>query len=120
MLHSSRHIEVVVDGTKVADSHKPTLLFETGLPTRYYVPLGDVRRDLLRESTTETHCPYKGVANHFCFEVEGRTHEDLAWIYRAPLPESHKIAGLLSFYNENVDIYVDGDLQERPKTKFSK
>jgi uncharacterized protein (DUF427 family) len=114
ILASSRHVRVEVDGVTVADSHSPRLLFETGLPTRYYLPLSDIRRDLLRDSDTRTHCPYKGTAGYWSVEVNGTTHPDLVWIYRAPLPESQKIAGLASFYNEKVDIYVDGVLQERP------
>ena len=119
ILRSSRHIEVMVDGVKVADTRSPTLLFETGLPLRYYLPIGDVIPEVLRPSDTETHCPYKGTASYFSLDVSGKTHEDLVWIYRTPLPESIKIAGLVSFYNEKVDIYVDGELQDRPKTKFS-
>jgi uncharacterized protein (DUF427 family) len=120
ILRSSRHVEVFIDGTKVAETHSPTILFETGLPTRYYMPLSHVRRDLLQPSTTETHCPYKGSASYFSVEVDGHIHEDFVWIYRTPLPESQKIAGLVSFYNEKVDLYVDGELQDRPQTKFSK
>lgn len=71
-------------------------------------------------STTETHCPYKGTANYFSAEVDGHVYEDLVWIYRTPLPESQKIAGLVSFYNEKGDLCVDGEVQERPRTKFSK
>lgn len=120
ILRSSRHVEVFIDGAKVAETNGPTLLFETGLPIRYYMPLSDVRRELLRSSSTETHCPYKGTAAYFSVEVNGQIHENLVWIYRTPLPESEKIAGLVSFYNEKVDLYVDGELQERPKTKFAK
>jgi uncharacterized protein (DUF427 family) len=120
ILRSSRHVEVFIDGTKVAETHSPTILFETGLPTRYYMPLSDVRRELLQPSTTESDCPYKGTASYFSLEVDGHSYEDLVWIYRTPVPESQKIAGLVSFYNEKVDLYVDGELQERPRTKFSK
>jgi uncharacterized protein (DUF427 family) len=114
ILASSRHVRVEMDGVTVADSHSPRLLFETGLPTRYYLPLSDIRRDLLRPSGSQTHCPYKGTAGYWSVEVNGETYPDLVWIYRTPLPESQKIAGLASFYNEKVDIYVDGVLQERP------
>jgi uncharacterized protein (DUF427 family) len=118
ILHSSRHVEFVVDGVKVAESHKPTILFETGLPPRYYLPLADVRTELLMPSDKETHCPYKGTANYYSLEVDGKIHEDFVWIYRTPLPESQKIAGLVAFFNEKVDLYVDGELQDRPRTKF--
>lgn len=118
-LRSSRHVEVVVNGVKVADSHQPTLLFETGLPTRYYLPKVDVRMDLLTPTHSATHCPYKGTAHYWSVEAGGEVLADIAWGYRHPVMESIKIAGLVSFYNEKVDIYVDGALQERPKTPFS-
>jgi len=119
ILSSSRHVRVVVDGVTVAESSRPSLLFETGLPPRYYLPKTHVRMDVLQASDTETHCPYKGMAEYWSVEAGGRVHEDLAWSYRMPLPESQKIAGLVSFYNERVDLYVDGVLQQRPHTKFS-
>lgn len=119
ILNSSRRVGVVIDGVTVAESAKPTILFETRLPARYYLPLTDVRPELVRPASKETHCPYKGKANYFSIEVNGKLHEDIMWIYRAPLPESQKIAGLVAFLNERVDLYVDGNLQERPKTKFS-
>jgi len=119
ILPSSRHVRVEVDGVTVAETHKPTLLFETGLPTRYYVPKTHVRMELLTPTEAESHCPYKGQAEYWSVRAGDTVHPDLAWSYRTPLPESQKIAGLISFYNEKVDIYVDGVLQERPKTKFS-
>ena len=119
VLHSSRHVEVHVDGVKIADTTRPTLLFETGLPVRYYVPQTDVRMDLLTSTDTETGCPYKGFAHYWTVDTGAGTHEDLAWSYRSPFHESHKIAGLVSFYNEKVDLVVDGVAQERPRTPFS-
>lgn len=108
ILHSSRHVEIVVDGVKVAESDNPTILFETGLPPRYYLPLTDVRTELLAPSQKQTHCPYKGTASYYSLELDGRVYEDFVWIYRSPLPESQKIAGLVAFFNEKVDLYVDG------------
>jgi uncharacterized protein (DUF427 family) len=119
VLPSSRHLRVEVDGVTVADSTSPRFLFETGLPVRYYLPKTHVRMDLLVPSDTVTHCPYKGQAETWSVRAGDTVHEDLAWSYRTPLPESQKIAGLVAFYNEKVDIYVDGVLQERPHTKFS-
>lgn len=118
ILGSSRHIEVKVDGVTVADSRQPRILFETGLPARYYLPLSDVRLELLRPSATESHCPYKGTATYWNVAIGDQVHEDLVWIYRTPLPESQKVAGLACFYNEKVETYVDGQLEERPRTKF--
>ena len=119
ILHSSRHVEIVVDGVRVADTHKPTILFETGLPPRYYLPLTDVRTEFLSPSEKQTHCPYKGMASYYSLEGDAKFHEDFAWIYRSPLPESQKIAGLVAFFNEKVDLYLDGELQSRPQTKFA-
>ncbi|MEU6726993.1 DUF427 domain-containing protein [Nonomuraea wenchangensis] len=115
ILPTSRHVRVEVDGVTVADSRGARILFETGLPARYYLPKTDVRLDLLEHTDTVTRCPYKGTAEYW--SVNGQ--EDLAWSYRTPLPESERIAGLIAFYNEKLDIYVDGELQERPRTKFS-
>jgi uncharacterized protein (DUF427 family) len=118
ILVSSRHVRVEIDGVTVADSRQPRILFETGLPPRYYVPLTEVRMDLLRPSDTRTHCPYKGTASYWSVDTGRAVHNDIVWIYRAPLPESQKIAGLACFYNEKVDLYTDGELQERPQTHF--
>jgi uncharacterized protein (DUF427 family) len=115
ILASSRHVRAEVDGVVIAESSRPHILYETGLPPRYYLPISDLRTDLLRPSKTETHCPYKGTAGYWSVEIDGRTHDDLVWIYRSPLPESQKIAGLAAVYNERVDLYVDGVLQERPR-----
>jgi uncharacterized protein (DUF427 family) len=119
IIHSSRHVLIEVDGITVAESSKPTLLFETGLPARYYLPKTHVRMDLLTPTDSVSHCPYKGQAAYWSVRTEEGVSEDLAWSYRTPLPESQKIAGLVSFYNEKVDLYVDGVLEERPVTKFS-
>jgi uncharacterized protein (DUF427 family) len=112
ILPSSRHVRVVVDGITVAESARPTLLFETGLPPRYYLPKTDVRMDLLVQTASSSHCPYKGDANYWSLTVEDDVVEDIAWSYRTPLPESQKIAGLVCFYPDKVDLYVDGRLQE--------
>jgi uncharacterized protein (DUF427 family) len=119
ILASSRRVRVEIEGQTVADSRSPRILFETGLPPRYYLPLTDVRLDLLTPSPTRTGCPYKGTAEYFTVHLDGAEHPDLVWLYRTPLPESQKIAGLACFYNEKVDLYVDEVLQERPKTQFS-
>ena len=119
ILASSRHVRVEIDGVTVADTRQPRILFETRLPPRYYLPLTDVRMDLLRSSDSQTHCPYKGTAAYWSVDTGQEAHADIAWIYRTPLPESQKIAGLACFYNEKVDIYLDGELQQRPRTHFS-
>jgi uncharacterized protein (DUF427 family) len=119
ILASSQHVRVEIDGVTVADSVRPHILFETHLPPRYYLPLSDVRTELLLPSETTSHCPYKGTAGYWSVDAGHGVHPDLVWIYRSPLPESQKVAGLACFYNEKVDIYLDGELQERPRTHFS-
>ena len=119
VLNSSRHVRVVVDGQTVADTPRPRLLFETGLPTRYYVPKADVRMDMLEPSDTSSACPYKGHASYWSVRVGDKLFNDLVWGYPAPIPECPKIENLLSFYNEKLDIYVDGELQLRPVTPWS-
>lgn len=119
VLQSSRHVRVEVDGVTVAESTQPRLLFETGLPTRYYLPKTDVSMDLLTATEHVSHCPYKGTAEYYSVTVNGATRENAVWWYRHPTAESHKIAGYVCFYNEHVDLYVDGRLQPRPKTPFS-
>ncbi len=115
ILASSRHVKVVVDGVTVAESHQPRILFETGLPPRYYMPLSDLRLDLMTPSPTESHCPYKGTASYWSLETGQKRYDDFVWTYRTPLPESQKIAGLACFYNDKVELYVDGVLQDAPR-----
>ncbi len=118
-LASSRHVRVFIDGDLVAESTRPVLLFETGLPVRYYLPQTDLRTELFTPTDKHTSCPYKGTARYWSATVGGTEHPDIVWSYPTPLPESIKVAGMVSFYNEKVDIEVDGVMQPRPRTKFS-
>ena len=113
ILSSSRHIRAELEGTTIAETTKPTLLFETGLVTRYYVPKTHVRMDLLVPSDSVSHCPYKGTAEYWSVRVGAELRSDAAWSYRAPLSESDRIAGLVAFFAEQVDVYVDDVLQSR-------
>ncbi len=123
VLQSSRHVEVFIDGVKVADSVRPRLLFETGLPTRYYLPKLDVRVDLLQPSATTSVGPYKGTAHYWSVQLPDRPAGDLVtdivWFYPAPIPEIPKIEAHLCFFNEKVDIVVDGVPQARPVSPWS-
>ena len=119
VIHSSRHIKVVVDGVTVGETTRPSLLFETGLPTRYYMPKHDARMDLLQRSDAVSRCPYKGEANLYSIKIGDKLHEGLAWIYRYPMVECAKIQGLVGFFNEKLDMYEDGTLLPRPKTIWS-
>ena len=120
VLNSSRHVKIVVGGEVVAETTRPRLLIETGLPTRYYIPKLDVRQDLLTATNTSTRCPYKGKASYWSVTVKGKEFTDIVWGYPAPIPECPKIENLLCFYDEKVDaVYVDDELQPRPVTPWS-
>lgn len=114
-LQSSKHVKVEIDGVTLADSTHPTLLLETGLPTRYYLPKAEVRMDLLTPTQLTTACPYKGNASYWSYGE----HENVIWGYSFPVAESAKIAGLVCFYNEKVDLSVDGVPEPRPVTHFA-
>ena len=121
VLNSSRHVRVVVLGEIVAESVRPRVLFETGLPTRYYLPVADVRPGVLVPSETTSQCPYKGVASYYSVRVGDTIAQDLAWFYRFPTPECLKIQDLLCFFTEQVDaIIVDGVEQPKPMTPWTK
>jgi uncharacterized protein (DUF427 family) len=114
VLHSSRHVRVARDGRLIAKSDAPLLVFETGLPTRYYLPERDVDASVLAESDLHTGCPYKGFASYRDVVIGGRRHPNLFWYYKAPFGAVSAIQGYLAPYSERVDLTVDGELQERP------
>ncbi len=108
ILRSTRHVVVTVDGVVVADSKQPTMLFETSLRRRTYLPLTDIRMDLLVPSSSRTQCPYKGEAKYWSVRIGETLHRDLVWSYPSPIWEAAPIAGLACFYDERVDMTVDG------------
>ena len=119
ILASSRHVRVEIDGVTVADS-RPAAHPVRDSPAAAVLPAAARRphRAALPSDTT-SHCPYKGTAGYWSVDAGHGVHPDLVWIYRTPLPESQKVAGLACFYNEKVDLYLDGELQDRPRTHFS-
>ncbi len=116
---SERHVRVELAGELIAESRRPHALFETTLPTRWYLPVDDVQWDLLEPSDTVTMCPYKGTARYWSVRAGGRLHPDLVWSYPDPVVECPRIAGLVSFFNEKVDLVIDGVLEPRPSTPWS-
>lgn len=118
-LASTRCVRVEIAGQTVAETNRPYLLFETSLPTRYYIPADDVRLDLLDPSSLKTRCPYKGIASYWSVKIGDYSAENIVWSYPEPIPECPKIKDLLCFFNEHVDIYLDGELQGRPQTPWS-
>jgi uncharacterized protein (DUF427 family) len=120
VINSSRHVRVVLGGETVADTRHARFLFETRLPTRYYIPPEDVRRDLLVPSEKVTRCPYKGEAHYYSVRIGDRLFEDIVWYYPDPIAECPKIKGYLCFFNEQVDdIQLDGASVPRPVTPWS-
>ncbi|MQA17571.1 MAG: DUF427 domain-containing protein, partial [Pseudonocardiaceae bacterium] len=108
ILPTSRRVVVEAAGEVVAESTQAHVLFETGLPARYYLPKLDSRMDLLTATDQVTHCPYKGQSEYWSINAGGRVHENAVWSYRHPLAESIRIAGLVSFDPAKVDVIVDG------------
>ena len=116
---SHHHVVVRLGGEVIARSERPVVLEETGLPARYYLPREDVRTELLRPTTTATTCPFKGQASYWSVEVGGEVFPDVVWSYETPIPDAEGVSGLMCFYNERVDVTVDGVPQNRPVTRFS-
>jgi len=116
-LPSSRHVEVHVDVRKLAETTRPVLLYETGLPVRYYIPAEDVDLTQLEQTDLLTRCPYKGIASYWSVK-DAELGKNIVWSYEDPIPASLAIKGRIAFYNEVVDIHVDGELVERPNTHF--
>jgi uncharacterized protein (DUF427 family) len=111
----SSRVIVSLDGEVVADSRRPVLLSETGLPVRYYLPREDIDMGLLAASPKRTTCPFKGDASYFGTP----DHPDIAWTYDEPVPDAEQIRGLIAFFDERADVTVDGEAQERPRTQWS-
>jgi uncharacterized protein (DUF427 family) len=116
VLATDRHIRISLDGALLAETDRALALFESNLPTRWYLPIEDVRAEL-EPSDTITRCPYKGTASYYSVQLEGG--KDLVWYYEQPLDEVGRIKGLVCFFNEKVDIELDGELQGRPDSPWS-
>ena len=121
VVESRRPVRVVMGGETVAETGRARFLFETGLPTRYYIPPEDVAMGCLEPSATTTRCPYKGVASYWSVRVGQTLHDDIVWSYPDPIAECPRIKDYLCFYNERVDaILVDGTPVPRPTTRWSR
>jgi len=116
ILPSSRHVTVGVDGVVVVDTHRPTFLHESGVIRRTYFSKLDVRMDLLTPTDKTSRCPYKGTARYWTLDTPTGQHVDIAWSYPSPFRESAQIAGLVAFYDERIDLTVDGKPLDRPRS----
>jgi uncharacterized protein (DUF427 family) len=119
VLASSRTVRLELDGQLLAESSRPALLFETMLPARYYLPREDIRAGLIPSATT-SYCAYKGRASYWSASVGGRVIPDLAWTYEAPLHDAAQVGGLIAFFDERIDVTLDGHRRERPVTPWSR
>jgi uncharacterized protein (DUF427 family) len=117
---TTRRVRVLVDGETVADCRRAKMLCETALPPRYYLPAEDVRTDLLVPSSKRTRCAYKGSASYWHLDLPGRRHDDLVWSYPSPQHDAEPVRDLLAFFNERVDLEIDGEVGERPRTQWSR
>jgi uncharacterized protein (DUF427 family) len=111
---------VLLRGELLADSRRTKVLFEAALPPRFYFPPDDVRTELLVASSKRTRCAYKGSAAHWHVQLGDRLVEDLVWSYPDPQHDAEPVRDLFAFYNERVDLEIDGDLGERPVTQWSR
>ncbi len=119
VLETSRRVEISVHGDKLVDTTNALVLFETGLPPRWYLSPDDIASGTLREVETTTQCPYKGTASYWAVEAGGEVEDVLAWTYPEVRREVGPIAGRIALFNERVDLAVDGEAQERPRTPWS-
>ena len=118
VLPSSRHVRLELDGQVLAESSRPTLLFETMLPARYYLPREDVRAELV-PSGTRTFCAYKGQASYWTAAPGGPVLADIAWTYENPLHDAARVRGLIAFFDERIDVTLDSERLARPVTPWS-
>ena len=117
---TTRPVRISIDGELVAESTRSVALYESGLPPRFYLPAEDVRMDVLEPSAKRTRCAYKGVAGYWDVRVGDALHEDIAWTYEEPDRDGAAIRGLVCFFNERVDLEMDGHVVERPVTQWSR
>ena len=108
ILPAGAHVEVRLGGRLLGTTDRAMKLDETGLPSRYYLPRDDVRMDLLRSTTFHTTCPFKGEASYWSVDIDGETHEGLAWSYEEPIAQAVDVKEMLSFYPDRAEVTVDG------------
>ena len=118
VVNTSRHVRVSLAGTVLAESDRTRVIFETGLPSRWYFPPEDLRVPLI-DSELESVCSYKGHAGYRSLRVGGELHENIAWTYPQPRHDAAAVAGYVAFFNERVDIAVDGEPQPCPPSPWS-
>ena len=107
---TGKHVTVRVNGEIVANSDDALTLQESTYPAVQYIPKGDVVQSALRDSSTETYCPFKGEASyHHVVTGSGETIEDAIWTYEQPYPAVAAIAGHVAFYPDKAEVTVGRD-----------
>src|SRR5262245_10900011 len=117
-LASSRSVRISLDGELIAESARPTIVFETGIMPRWYLAREDVRAEL-EPGTARTGCAYKGHPVYLSARTPSGLHENVAWSYPEPLPGAAAITGRVAFFDEHVDVEIDGEPRERPRSPWS-
>lgn len=117
---SSVEVRIEKDGVLVAETTRPRILLETGLPIRYYIPKEDVNWDVLEKTDHETVCPYKGRASYWSIRAGGETYENMVWDYPKPFHDSEPVGDCVGLYQEKLDVTVDGEPEEKPPRFFTK
>jgi uncharacterized protein (DUF427 family) len=103
---TSRKVRVLVDGTAIAETGRPMLMSETGLPNRYYIPREDVREEFVQPSDTRTVCPYKGVASYWSVRAGDAVLADAGWSYPDAADDASRVKGYLSFDHDAITVEV--------------
>ncbi len=117
---STRHVRIAISGETIAETRNPVLLFETGLPVRFYIPRSDVKMEHLEPTDHHTGCPYKGTASYFSVNMGDAVLKNLVWTYPDPYVEVSKIKGLLAFFTERLEeVFIDGRRLPQANTKWA-
>lgn len=107
---SARHIEVIFNGSTIADSTRAKRVLETSHAPTYYLPREDVRMEYFLPSSRRTTCEWKGQAAYFTITVGERTARDAAWSYPEPAQPFAGIRGYIAIYAQEMDAcLVDGE-----------
>jgi len=117
---TSRVVTIALDGETLAESSNALAVFEASLPPRWYLPAEDVSAELIPLTELRTVCTYKGHADYYDVRVGDRVETALAWYYEEPLGGMERVKGRICFFNERVDLSLDGVLQERPVTMWAR
>ena len=108
---TDKPVQIVFNGTTIADTHRALRVLETSHPPTYYIPLDDIREEYLLPSPGDSWCEWKGRAKYFTVRVGEKSAQSVAWFYPDPTPAFAAIKDHVAFYPAPMDAcYVDGEL----------